>query len=129
MKRPGPGGWGARCPPSGSCRPSGTDGAAGRRIVALKAALSSHGARGLPALNAHEVATAPMGEGRPCVCRSCASGALRKEVSAMSLLRAESVNHVSIPVNDLERAKKFYIEMLGMQEIPPGPQARGQPQA
>lgn|SRR5581483_5892747 len=30
------------------------------------------------------------------------------------LLRAESVNHVSIPVNDLERAKKFYIEMLGM---------------
>lgn len=35
----------------------------------------------------------------------------------MPLLRAESVNHVSIAVNDLERAKKFYIEMLGMQEI------------
>ncbi|HXG35419.1 MAG TPA: VOC family protein [Dehalococcoidia bacterium] len=43
----------------------------------------------------------------------------------MSLLNAESVNHVSIPVNDLERAKKFYTEMLGMRELPrdpsPGP--------
>lgn len=27
----------------------------------------------------------------------------------MSLLCAESVNHLSIPVNDLERAKRFYI--------------------
>ncbi len=35
----------------------------------------------------------------------------------MSLLKAESVNHASIAVNDLERAKKFYIEMLGMKEI------------
>lgn len=39
----------------------------------------------------------------------------------MSVLRAESINHVSIPVNDLERAKKFYIEMLGMKELPPDP--------
>jgi catechol 2,3-dioxygenase-like lactoylglutathione lyase family enzyme len=45
----------------------------------------------------------------------------------MSLLRAEAVNHVSIPVNDLQRAKKFYIEMLGMKEIPPDPRPEGSP--
>ena len=33
------------------------------------------------------------------------------------MLRAESVNHVSIAVNDIERAKKFYVEMLGMKEL------------
>ena len=37
------------------------------------------------------------------------------------MLRAESVNHVSIPVNDIERAKKFYIEMLGMKVLPRDP--------
>ncbi len=35
------------------------------------------------------------------------------------MLRAESVNHMSIPVNDLELAKRIYIEMLGMKELPP----------
>ena len=40
------------------------------------------------------------------------------------MLRAESVNHVSIPVNDIERAKKFYVELLGMKELPPDPGER-----
>lgn len=30
---------------------------------------------------------------------------------------AEAVNHMSIPVNDIERAKKFYIDLLGMKPI------------
>jgi len=43
----------------------------------------------------------------------------------MPVLCAESVNHVSIPVNDLERAKTFYVELLGLRELPVPPTAPG----
>ena len=33
------------------------------------------------------------------------------------MIELESINHTSIAVNDLARAKKFYIEMLGLKEI------------
>ena len=52
------------------------------------------------------------------------------------MISVEAVNHMSIPVNDLERAKKFYIELLGMKEIvdartqrPPGAQPYHDPLA
>ncbi len=35
----------------------------------------------------------------------------------MGVLEAESINHTSVPVNDLERARTFYVEMLGMREL------------
>lgn len=34
------------------------------------------------------------------------------------MIRCEDVQHVSIPVTDLERAKKFYAGVLGLREIP-----------
>jgi catechol 2,3-dioxygenase-like lactoylglutathione lyase family enzyme len=34
------------------------------------------------------------------------------------VLRIESIHHVSLPVSDLERAKRFYTEILGLREIP-----------
>lgn len=33
------------------------------------------------------------------------------------MIQLESINHTSIAVNDLERAKRFYTEMLGLKEI------------
>ena len=45
----------------------------------------------------------------------------------MGVLRAESINHASVPVNDLERARDFYVEMLGMRELPTEGRGTGPP--
>lgn len=34
------------------------------------------------------------------------------------MLAIESIHHVSLPVSDLERAKRFYTEVLGLEEVP-----------
>jgi catechol 2,3-dioxygenase-like lactoylglutathione lyase family enzyme len=35
----------------------------------------------------------------------------------MEKIVCEAVNHMSIPVNDLEESKRFYMDLLGMKEI------------
>src|SRR5919202_5446344 len=37
------------------------------------------------------------------------------------MLEIETLHHVSLPVTDLERAKRFYGEVLGLREVPRPP--------
>ncbi|MBL4886862.1 MAG: VOC family protein [Planctomycetaceae bacterium] len=36
----------------------------------------------------------------------------------MSVIEVESIDHITLVVKSLEESRKFYVEMLGMQEVP-----------
>ena len=37
------------------------------------------------------------------------------------MIKIETIHHISLPVRDLDRSKKFYAEIIGLQEIPRPP--------
>ena len=36
----------------------------------------------------------------------------------MAVIEVESIDHITLVVNDLEASRKFYVDLLGMQDVP-----------